>query len=542
MRKKSPLFDFFLLNLPPERINHKAAMAKMIYPIGIQNFESLRDDGYVYVDKTALVYELANTGRYYFLSRPRRFGKSLLLSTLDAYLSGKRELFKGLAIERLEEKWTKYPVIHLDLNVGQYQDVDSLNDKLDSFLRPLEAEFGRDPVLKEAGQRFEYVIKAAYRKLGQRLVILVDEYDKPLLAAIENEGLQDQYRTILKAFYGALKSTDQCIRFALLTGVTKFGKMSVFSDLNNITDISMDARYQTICGITDSEIDRYFRAAIENVARNSGVSAEQARQMIRDNYDGYHFRQNGVNIYNPYSLLNCFDTGEVESYWFATGTPTFLVKLLQKDHFRLPDLTTSEVTADTLNSIDSMDRSPLPIIYQSGYLTIKGYDTRFKTYTLGFPNKEVEEGFTMFLLPFYTNIQKDEARDFIGNFVKDLRTGHPDNFMRRMATMLADTSYKVVGDAELYFQNAFYLITKMLGFYTQVERTFSSGRMDMVIETEDYVYIIEFKYDQSADTALKQIDDKEYAKPYAMDRRTLIKIGVNFSMKKRCIDGWEVER
>lgn len=516
-------------------------MPELKYPIGIQSFEKLRNDGYVYVDKTDIVYKLVNSGSYFFFSRPRRFGKSLLVSTLAAYFGGKRELFKGLAIEELEKDWAEYTVFHLDLNVGQYQDVESLTAKLDSFLKSFESRFGRDESLVEVGQRFEHVIRAAYEKLGRRVVVLVDEYDKPLLASIGNEELQRQYRIILKAFYGVLKSCDQYIRFAFLTGVTKFGKVSVFSDLNNLSDISMDARFQTICGITEEEISRYFQPALRNIAEASGVSVERAHEMLKERYDGYHFRQYGKDIYNPFSLLSTFASGEMGSYWFATGTPTFLVRLLQHDNFPLPELTEGEVSGELLDSIDSMDKSPLPVVYQSGYLTIKGYDDRFQMFRLGFPNKEVEEGFIKFLIPYYTSVRKGESASFIGNFIRDLETGSPESFMERMSSMLSDTDYKIVGDTELYFQNAFYIVSKMLGFYTEVERTTSNGRMDLVVQTRSYVYIIEFKMDQSPEAALRQIDDKGYAAPFASDSRRLYKIGVNFSRARRCIDGWKIE-
>lgn len=516
-------------------------MPELKYPIGIQSFEKLRNDGYVYVDKTDIVYKLVNSGSYFFFSRPRRFGKSLLVSTLAAYFSGKRELFKGLAIEELEKDWAEYTVFHLDLNVGQYQDVESLTAKLDSFLKSFESRFGRDESLVEVGQRFEHVIRAAYEKLGRRVVVLVDEYDKPLLASIGNEELQRQYRIILKAFYGVLKSCDQYIRFAFLTGVTKFGKVSVFSDLNNLSDISMDARFQTICGITEEEISRYFQPALRNIAEASGVSVERVHEMLKERYDGYHFRQYGKDIYNPFSLLSTFASGEMGSYWFATGTPTFLVRLLQHDNFPLPELTEGEVSGELLDSIDSMDKSPLPVVYQSGYLTIKGYDDRFQMFRLGFPNKEVEEGFIKFLIPYYTSVRKGESASFIGNFIRDLETGSPESFMERMSSMLSDTDYKIVGDTELYFQNAFYIVSKMLGFYTEVERTTSNGRMDLVVQTRSYVYIIEFKMDQSPEAALRQIDDKGYAAPFASDSRRLYKIGVNFSRARRCIDGWKIE-
>ncbi len=513
----------------------------MKYPIGIQNFESLRNDGYVYVDKTALIYRLVDEGRYYFLSRPRRFGKSLLISTLEAYLSGKKELFKGLAIEQLEKDWTEYLIFHLDLNVGEYQSKESLYEKLDAFLTPLEEQYGTLPSLHEAGQRFEYVIRQAYKKTGKRIVILVDEYDKPLLATIAHPELQDSFRTTLKAFYGVLKSMDGYIKFALLTGVTKFGKVSVFSDLNNLIDLSMNRRYQSICGITKDEILKYFDESVHELADGYGISYDNALARLKEDYDGYHFVNNGVDVYNPFSLLNTFANCEFGRYWFETGTPSYLVEVMKQDNYPLPDLTREQVTGDFLNSIDSMSTNPIPLIYQSGYLTIKAYDPEFGFYTLGFPNKEVEEGFADYLLPFYTNVKQGDSAFFISNFVRELRQGRIDDFMLRMETMLADTSYKVVGDSELYFQNAFYLISRMLGFYTEVERETSNGRMDMTVKTKDYVYIFEFKLNGSADEALRQINEKGYAKPFALDSRKLIKVGVNFSLEKRCIEEWKKE-
>ena len=511
----------------------------MKYPIGIQNFEKIRTEGYVYVDKTALVYKLVNEGCYYFLSRPRRFGKSLLISTLEAYLSGKKELFKGLAIDQLEKDWTEYLIFHLDLNVGEYQSKESLYEKLDTFLTPLEELYGTLPSLHEAGQRFEYVIRQAYKKTGKRIVILVDEYDKPLLATIAHPELQDSFRTTLKAFYGVLKSMDGYIKFALLTGVTKFGKVSVFSDLNNLIDLSMNRRYQQICGITKDEILKYFDESVHELADGYGISYDEALARLKEDYDGYHFVNNGVDVYNPFSLLNTFANCEFGRYWFETGTPSYLVEVMKQDNYRLPDLTREQVTGDFLNSIDSMSKNPIPLIYQSGYLTIKAYDPEFGFYTLGFPNKEVEEGFADYLLPFYTNVKQGDSAFFVGNFIRELRHGLVDDFMLRMETMLADTDYKVVGDSELYFQNAFYLISRMLGFYTDVERETSNGRMDMTVKTKDYIYIFEFKLNGSADDALRQIDEKGYAKPFALDNRKLIKVGVNFSLEKRCIEEWK---
>jgi len=513
----------------------------MKYPIGIQDFDKIINEGYTYVDKTELIYKLVHEGSYYFLSRPRRFGKSLLMSTLEAYFSGKRELFHGLAIDKFKKEWTVYPVLHLDLNTGKYDTKDSLFHVLDDFLCKLEATYGTFPSEKALELRFMGLIARIYEKTGKPVVILVDEYDKPLLQSINNKELQDDFRATLKAFYSALKTQDRYIRFALLTGVTKFGKVSVFSDLNNLTDISMDESYDTLCGITEEEMHRYFEESIQKLADRYDISYEEACARLKKRYDGYHFVEYGTGVYNPFSLLSTFRANKFGSFWFETGTPTFLVQLLQRENFYLPDLTQQQVSADMLNSIDAMDRNPIPVIYQSGYLTIKDYDEEFKVYTLGFPNEEVEEGFANYLLPYYAHTGSEGAPMYVRNFVLALRNGKPEEFMKRMQVLFADTDYKIVGNAELYFQNAFYIVTKLLGFYTEVERTISDGRIDMIVKTKDYIYIFEFKYDQSADTALQQIEDKGYAKPFATDGRKIVKIGVNFSREHRCIDEWKIK-
>ncbi len=513
----------------------------MKYPIGIQDFDKIINEGYTYVDKTELIYKLVHEGSYYFLSRPRRFGKSLLMSTLDAYFSGKRELFKNLAIEKLEEDWTAYPVLHLDLNTGKYNSKDSLTHALDDFLSRLEANYGTFHSEKTLELRFMGIIERIYHKTGKPVVILVDEYDKPLLQSINNKELQDDFRATLKAFYSVLKTQDRYIRFALLTGVTKFGKVSVFSDLNNLTDISMDESYDTLCGITEEEMHRYFEESIQKLAERYKISYEETCARLKKRYDGYHFVEYGTGVYNPFSLLSTFRASKFGSYWFETGTPTFLVQLLQRENFYLPDLTQQQVSADMLNCIDAMDRNPIPVIYQSGYLTIKDYDEEFKVYTLGFPNEEVEEGFANYLLPYYAHTGSEGAPMYVRNFVLALRNGRPEQFMKRMQVLFADTDYKIVGNAELYFQNAFYIVTKLLGFYTEVERTISDGRIDMIVKTKDYIYIFEFKYDQNADIALQQIENKGYAKPFVTDGRKIVKIGVNFSREHRCIDEWKIK-
>ena len=514
----------------------------MKYPIGIQDFDKIINEGYTYVDKTELIYKLVHEGSYYFLSRPRRFGKSLLMSTLDAYFSGKRELFKNLAIEKLEEDWTAYPVLHLDLNTGKYNSKDSLTHALDDFLSRLEANYGTFHSEKTLELRFMGIIERIYHKTGKPVVILVDEYDKPLLQSINNKELQEDFRATLKAFYSVLKTQDRYIRFALLTGVTKFGKVSVFSDLNNLIDISMDEGYDTLCGITEEEMHRYFEESIQKLAERYKISYEETCARLKKRYDGYHFVEYGTGVYNPFSLLSTFRASKFGSYWFETGTPTFLVQLLQRENFYLPDLTQQQVSADMLNCIDTMDRNPIPVIYQSGYLTIKDYDEEFKVYTLGFPNEEVEEGFANYLLPYYAHTGSEGAPMYVRNFVLALRNGRPEQFMKRMQVLFADTDYKIVGNAELYFQNAFYIVTKLLGFYTEVERTISDGRIDMIVKTKDYIYIFEFKYDQNADIALQQIENKGYAQPFVTDGRKIVKIGVNFSREHRCIDEWKIKK
>ena len=513
----------------------------MKYPIGIQDFDKIINEGYTYVDKTELIYKIVHEGSYYFLSRPRRFGKSLLMSTLDAYFSGKRELFKNLAIEKLEEDWTAYPVLHLDLNTGKYNSKDSLTHALDDFLSRLEANYGTFHSEKTLELRFMGIIERIYHKTGKPVVILVDEYDKPLLQSINNKELQEDFRATLKAFYSVLKTQDRYIRFALLTGVTKFGKVSVFSDLNNLIDISMDEGYDTLCGITEEEMHRYFEESIQKLAERYKISYEETCARLKKRYDGYHFVEYGTGVYNPFSLLSTFRASKFGSYWFETGTPTFLVQLLQRENFYLPDLTQQQVSADMLNCIDTMDRNPIPVIYQSGYLTIKDYDEEFKVYTLGFPNEEVEEGFANYLLPYYAHTGNEGAPMYVRNFVLALRNGRPEQFMKRMQVLFADTDYKIVGNAELYFQNAFYIVTKLLGFYTEVERTISDGRIDMIVKTKDYIYIFEFKYDQNADIALQQIENKGYAQPFVTDGRKIVKIGVNFSREHRCIDEWKIK-
>ena len=522
-------------------------MSQVIYPIGIQNFESLRRDGYLYIDKTALIFQLANTGRYYFLSRPRRFGKSLLLSTIEAYLQGKKELFKGLAIEELEKEWIEYPILHLDLNAERYSDTGSLGSILNRYLNLWEDRWGKDKREITPADRFTGVIRRACEKSGRRVVILVDEYDKPLLQSIGNEKLQEEYRAILKAFYGVLKTMDGYIKLAFLTGVTKFGKVSVFSDLNNLMDISMDDRYVEICGITEKEIHTYMEEGVRELTEAQAMTYEATCQKLKARYDGYHFTEDSIGLYNPFSLLNTFAKKKFGDYWFETGTPSYLVELLKHTHYDLYEMANTETDADVLNSIDSTSKNPIPVIYQSGYLTIKEYDPEFGIYKLGFPNLEVEEGFVKYLLPFYTSVSAPKTPFEIRQFVKEIENGNYDAFFQRLQSFFADTPYEVIAgqkperDTELHYQNVLFIVFKLVGLYTHMEYHTSNGRIDLVLQTERYIYIMEFKLNGTAEEVLRQINNKGYALPFTNDDRQLFKIGVNFSSKTRDIERWVVE-
>ena len=512
-----------------------------LYPVGIQNFEKLRNGGYFYIDKTALMYRLVTTGSYYFLSRPRRFGKSLLVSTLEAYFQGKKELFEGLAVSELEKGWKQYPVIHLDLNAKKFDGPEDLIRLIDRQLLVLEAEYGKVETDETIDDRFVSLIRNMHDRTGERVVILVDEYDKPLLQAIGNEALQNEYRAILKAFYGVLKSMDGHIRFALLTGVTKFGKVSVFSDLNNLFDISMDENYTSICGISEKELLDNFDEDIRALAENNGQTYEEACAKLKENYDGYHFYPGSTGIYNPFSLLNTFMKGRYGSYWFETGTPTYLVELLKSHKYSLYKLAHEKTTAKVLDSIDSASRNPVGVIYQSGYLTIKGFIPEPRIYELGFPNREVEEGFMDFLVPFYTPVEESESGFAVWEFIQDVKAGNVDGFMERLQSFLADCPYEMAKDIELHYQNVLFIVFRLAGLYTQVEYHTSRGRIDMVVQTSDYVYVMEFKLDGSAEQALEQIEERQYDLPFAKDRRKVFKIGVNFSSETRNIDRWIVK-
>lgn len=511
------------------------------YPLGIQSFESIRNEGYFYADKTSLIWKMISEGRYYFLSRPRRFGKSLLLSTLEAYFEGKHNLFEGLAISHLEKEWQTYPVLRMDMNVDNYKSIDVLYSVLDDAIDMWCRKYGVTTSGGTVSLRFKNLIIAISEKTGKKVVVLVDEYDKPLLQTMDNEPLQDEMRDALNAFYGILKPMGFYVKFGFFTGVTKFSKVSVFSDLNNLTDMSMDIRYEKICGFTEQEIHDNLDDEVGLMATENGISREECYKKLCDYYDGYHFCEDmHEGIYNPYSLLNALSQQRFRDYWFETGTPTYLADTLKKSNYPLENMTTESVTSQLLGSLDSIRQSPIPLIYQSGYLTIKDFDPMFRTYRLGFPNKEVEHGFVEFLAKYYVPQPRGYNSAFIADFVRDVMSGKVEQFMQRLEALFAGGDYQIMGDAELYFQNATYIIFRMMGFYTEVERHTTDGRMDMLVKTDGYIYIIEFKLDKTADEALQQIEDKQYAKPFDHDPRPLYKIGVNFSTKTRRIEGWKI--
>ncbi len=511
----------------------------MLYPIGEQSFRRLIKVGYVYVDKTARMYELTSTGKCCFLSRPRRFGKSLLLSTMKSYFEGKKELFKGLAIEKLEKEWKQYPVLYLDLNTGIYDTLDNLERNLNSTLIEWENIYGTSEEGATLEKRFSNIVRHAYEKTREEVVILVDEYDKPILNAIDDEKLQEIFRRKLKAIYSVLKTQSDYIRFAFLTGVSKFSHMSVFSDLNNLKDITLDERYADICGISEKELHTYFNDSIQKLAKKNLLTIDEAYAELKKSYDGYHFAPNSEGMYNPFSLLNALETGNIDNYWYRTGTPSFLVKMLQNNDYNLNDLQNETITAEMLGQVESINDSPVPMLYQCGYLTIKDYDREFKEYTLGFPNGEVESGFLNYLLPFYVNNDNKKDTSYIKEFLKDVRKGNPEGFLSRMKTLLDGNDYEITGKFEKYFQNVMCLIFKLMGFHVDVERRTSFGRIDIVLHTKDYIYVMELKVDTPADKALAQIDTKEYLLPFAADERKLYKIGVSFSSKKRSISEWK---
>ena len=528
-------------------------------PIGIQSFEDLRRKKFLYVDKTLYAFKLANLGKVYFLSRPRRFGKSLFLSTLKAYFLGQKELFKGLYLEKAEEKraeiekteaWIEYPVLYMDFNVGRYDLEGALLESLDYFLKKEEKLYGLKNEGDSFGKRFQSLIETAYNKTGKQVVILVDEYDKPLLQTMGvNEDLNEEFRNTLKAFYSVIKTCDQYIRFAFLTGVTKFSKVSIFSDLNNLQDISMLNDYAEICGLTQAEIEKTFKPEIERLAKNTKNSYDKMLEELKKRYDGYKFSVLGESVYNPFSILNTLNSGELKNYWFSTGTPTFLVNYLKDAYYNIPDLDGKvELDESMLNEYRADTKNPIPILFQSGYLTIKEYIEEVNMYRLGFPNDEVRYGFLKNLFPSYSSLRPDETGVSIWKFVEDVRAGNVDSFMERMQAIIAGVPYDNLPKDKLKlreqnYQTAVYLIFKLMGQFVQTEIHCAKGRADCIVHTKDSIYIFEFKLMSAgtADDAIAQIKEKSYAAQFKAEGKKIILIGSSFDEEERTIGEWKAE-
>lgn len=518
-------------------------MARKKFPIGVQSFEVLRSENCVYVDKTDLIYDIINDSRVYFLSRPRRFGKSLLLSTFEAYFKGKKELFKGLAIEKKETEWLEYPVLRLDLNSQKYETKEDLESILNRHLKEWEGMYGYEPDDSLSG-RFYNVIKRAYNQTGRKVVVLVDEYDKPLQLSLHNPELLDSYRCIFKGFYGVLKSADEYIKFAFLTGVSKFGKVSVFSDLNNLKDISMDNRYISVCGITETEMHRYFDEDLHQMAENLEMSFDELCQRLKEKYDGYRFnRHENEGLYNPFSLLSAIDSMELGDFWFNTGTPTFLVEMLKRGNYNVIDVEKTEMTLSELSNISVDSNDPIQILYQTGYLTIKNYDRETEIYTLGFPNEEVKNGFYKNLAPVYIQKSDKTYQETSINIKKTLIKNDIDGFMNVIKDFLPEISY-IFHDNQKYperhFQEIFYILIVAAGFTARVEEMSPKGRSDIVVETRNSVFVIELKMNKNPEKALQQIDEKLYMERYRKTGKNLYSVGVDVDMEKRNIESWKV--
>ena len=517
----------------------------MKYPIGIQSFDRIIEDGYVYIDKTDMVYSLAQEGSIYFLSRPRRFGKSLLVSTLKNYFLGRKELFRGLKIDSLEKDWKVYPVFHMDFNGGNFTEKGVLEKWIGGYISSWERETGlKTDSEQPLGLRFMEILKFAHEQSGHRAVVLVDEYDKPILDVLDvDKNLEEEHRNILKGFYSVFKGADEHLQFVFLTGVTKFSQVSVFSGFNQPFDISMHGKYETLCGITQEELDTTFREPMESMAKAYRCSYEEMRNILKAQYDGYHFSKNMTDIYNPFSLLNAFATLEISDYWFKSGTPSYLIRLLSHSDENMNDITGKYYAPKEFIDYKADVEQPLPMIYQSGYLTIKEFDIRRNMFLLDYPNNEVKDGFLSLVAAKYFN-----TRESVDSWTRDaafqLEDGKLDDFRTGLTSFLASIPYTMrrkenERERERYFHYTFYLIMRLISVYTvYTEKVQSHGRVDCIVETPDYVYIFEFKLDGTAEEALSQIEEKGYAREYESDSRKVYKIGAVFSSETGTIEDW----
>ena len=512
------------------------------YPLGIQTFENIIKGSYVYVDKTALVYQLIHEKKYCFLSRPRRFGKSLLVTTLQAYFEGRKKLFEGLAMEQLEQEWVSYPVIHLDLSKGKFYDLESLHVTLNSLLESYESLYSLHVEYEKAyNVRLQNIIEAAYAQTGKEVVVLIDEYDAPMHDSMKEQDLQVQIRDRMRNFFSPLKGEEKILRFVFLTGISKFSQLSIFSELNNITNISMLDKYSDICGISKDELLAHFEEDVKALAEENEMTYEEALAELKQQYDGYHFSGRGKDMYNPYSLFNTLDSNEFGEYWFSTGTPTFLIELLQEKHLDMLDLDEITATAGRFDTPTEKLTDPVPVLYQSGYLTIKGYNRRSKVFKLGFPNTEVKKGFSDSLFRYYApDNMGDKDALYVAYF--DCLVDHDDMdaFLPHLQTFYKKFPYTLVNNNERHYQAVLYTCLLMVGADVRAEVPTADGRIDMVLFTKTSIYVLELKYEQDAQVAMRQISDKDYAAAFAEDGRKVYKVGINFSADRRSIDSWQV--
>ncbi|CAG9868470.1 hypothetical protein BOVAC1_2825 [Bacteroides ovatus] len=512
-----------------------------LYPIGIQTFSKIREGNYLYVDKTEYVYRMTHSASsYMFLSRPRRFGKSLLTSTLHSYFSGRKELFHGLAMEKLEKEWTEYPVLHFDMSTAKHADSEQLLQELNLKLYGYEQIYGRLEEEVNPNQRLMGLIKRAYEQTGKKVVVLIDEYDAPLLDVVHERENLDVLRNIMRNFYSPLKACDPYLRYVFLTGITKFSQLSIFSELNNIKNISMDEPYAAICGISEDEIRLQMKDDLGGLAKKLEITPEEALMKLKENYDGYHFTSPSPDIYNPFSLLNAFADGKFGSYWFGSGTPTYLVKMLDKFGVKPSEIGRRQLKSSVFDAPTETMTDAVPLLYQSGYITIKDYNKMLDLYTLDIPNKEVRLGLMESLLPYYVNNKTPEATTMVAYLFYDIQNGDMDAALHRLQEFLSTIPYCDNTRFEGHYQQVFYIIFSLLGYYVDVEVRTPRGRVDIVLRTKTTLYVMELKLDKSAGEAMEQIDLKNYPERFALCGLPVVKVAVCFDSERCTIGDWEI--
>jgi len=512
-----------------------------LYPIGIQTFSKIREGNYLYIDKTEYVYRMTHSASsYMFLSRPRRFGKSLLTSTLHSYFSGRKDLFHGLAMEKLEKEWTEYPVLHFDMSTAKHADSEQLLQELNLKLYGYEQIYGRLEEEVNPNQRLMGLIKRAYEQTGKKVVVLIDEYDAPLLDVVHERENLDVLRNIMRNFYSPLKACDPYLRYVFLTGITKFSQLSIFSELNNIKNISMDEPYAAICGISEDEIRLQMKDDLGGLAKKLEITPEEALMKLKENYDGYHFTSPSPDIYNPFSLLNAFADGKFGSYWFGSGTPTYLVKMLDKFGVKPSEIGRRQLKSSVFDAPTETMTDAVPLLYQSGYITIKDYNKMLDLYTLDIPNKEVRLGLMESLLPYYVNNKTPEATTMVAYLFYDIQNGDMDAALHRLQEFLSTIPYCDNTRFEGHYQQVFYIIFSLLGYYVDVEVRTPRGRVDIVLRTKTTLYVMELKLDKSAGEAMEQIDLKNYPERFALCGLPVVKVAVSFDSERCTIGDWKI--